>query len=606
MDLISQNWLDILIPLGVFLAATIVIYSLWIVVWNAFDRWSDKAHWPGSAVIIAVVRGPSFFLLLLVGLVLALEVSKLPENWLIITRKGLWSIQILFIMWIIISVGDKLIKLYSDKIDMPAAFLTLAKRVALILVIIVAALTILGLWGAPTNAALLGVGILVLILIFVLREMLADVFAGFELTATGQVKKRDYIKLGTGEEGFVTEIGLRATKITAPDQSIATIANSRITRTSIVNYGPYSMKPEYDKLKVYTDQIEALTREIASQRDEIQAILSSMAEGIIVLDSANNIISINPAAEKILGHSAQEMVGNSIETYLGLTRKELLEMLQKHVSSMVPLVKKRYQDMVLSVSMQTISGQDGQPGRIICALHDITELDRLDKMKTEFVSMVSHELRTPLTSIKGFIDMILDGEAGEINEEQRGYLEIVRTSTDRLMTLDNDLLDISRIESGRIELKVRPISLQKVIRSVAASFQTQTDEKDIKLKLNLPDENIMVMADNVRLAQIMTNLLGNACKYSGKGSLIAINTHLFDKHVQVDVMDSGIGISEEDKPKIFSKFYRVDNSMIREAGGAGLGLSIVKSLVEIQGGRIWVESEPEKGSTFSFTIHLAT
>ncbi len=570
-----------------------------------FDRWADKAQWEGNIAIISTVKAPSFFWFIIIGIALALAVSALPEDWISISEKALWTILILSIVWVFIRMADKLIKIYSEKLEIPSSFLATVKRTALILLLVVVALTLLSIWGVPTNAVLLGIGILILVMFLALRDTFGDIFAGFEITATGRVKKRDYIRLVTGEEGYIDEIGLRMTKIKAPNLSITTITNRRLNHSIIVNYGPYSMKPEYDKLKVYTDRIEALSREITNQRDEIQAILSSMAEGIIVLDSANNILSLNPTTEKIFGHSAEEMIGNNIEAYLGLSQRELTDILVQQLDKPGCVVKKRLRDLVLEINIQAIKGQFGQSGRCVFAIHDITELDRVDQLKTEFVSMVSHELRTPITSIKGFVDMILDGEAGAISQEQRSYLEIVRGSSDRLITLVSDLLDISRIEAGRVDLKIKAITLQEIVYSVIASLQTQLEEKETEVHLNMPENRIIVLADNARLTQILTNLISNACKYITKGGSITVRAHSIEKYGQVDIVDSGIGISADEQFKLFTKFYRVDNSVTRKTGGTGLGLSITKSMVEMHGGKIWVESELDKGSTFSFTIPLA-
>jgi PAS domain S-box-containing protein len=436
--------------------------------------------------------------------------------------------------------------------------------------------------------------------------MLPDVLAGFHLSTTWQIKKQDYIKLGTGEEGYVNEIGWMRTQLRAPDESIVLVANSKITGTTVTNLGPHSMKVEYDKLKIYTDKIEALMQEIASQRDEFQAILSSMAEGIVVLDPANRVISLNPAAEKLLGIDAHESVGGDVERYLPLDQGELTDVLVKQSSGESRLLRKRLGERVLSITVRAVESNENQTGKTVLAIRDITDLDRVDQMKSEFVSMVSHELRTPLTSIKGYVDMVLDGEAGNINEEQTSYLEVAKNNTDRLIDLVNELLDISRIEAGRIELKLRALPIQDIVRSVAVSLRTQMEESNIELKLDMPQKPVMVFADAGRLTEILTNLLINANHYSTGGASIAVSMHVIDGQARIDVTDTGIGIAPEDVDKIFNKFYRVDNSITRQVGGTGLGLAVTKSLVELHGGQIWVSSGLGEGSTFSFTIPLAS
>jgi len=600
-----QSWSGILIPIGLFLLIVLLGYSLWRFGWNIFERWADKTQWTGNIAIINTVRVPSFLWVVIIALVVSTEFSPIPEYWSSIVEKSLWTVLLLSIIWVFIRMGDKVIKVYTSRMEIPSTYLIIARQALLVLLVVVMALTALSIWGVPTNAALLGIGILVLVLFLVLRDVLSDIFTGLEITATGTVKKRDYIKLSTGEEGHVMEIGIRSTKIKMRDENIATISNSRLQKTIVTNYGQYSMKPEYDRLKDYADKIEALSRELANQRDRIQAILSSLAEGIFVLDNEGKIISLNPAAEQILQSSSAEIVGNNIDKYIKVSPSELLKIMNKQDEDPTHIIKKHFQNKVLSLNVQSIHKREDQEGNIVLAVHDITELDRVDQMKTEFVSMVSHELRTPITSIKGYIEMILNGEAGQVNNEQHGYLEVVQNSTDKLMILVNDLLDISRIEAGRIELKLKQISLKNVIQSVINTVQKQIDEKELKVEIQMPDEDIKVLADNVRLSQILTNLISNTCKYTDKDGKISISTHRVDNFVQVDIKDNGIGISEEDQSRIFTRFFRVDNSLTRKTGGTGLGLSITKSLVEMQGGKIWVESIPGEGSTFSFTIPLA-
>lgn len=178
---------------------------------------------------------------------------------------------------------------------------SILKKAALVLVLIVTVLTLLDIWGAPMSSVLLIIGVLILALVLSIRNMMPDFFAGIQLSTTQTVRRGDYIKLGTGEEGYVTEIGWRTTQIRTTAGSIVVVPNSHLIQTTVINYGPYSMKEEYDKLKVYTDRIEALMKTIEAERNEFRAILSSMAEGIIVVDPANRMVSINPAAAGFIG-----------------------------------------------------------------------------------------------------------------------------------------------------------------------------------------------------------------------------------------------------------------------------------------------------------------
>ncbi len=236
---------------------------------------------------------------------------------------------------------------------------------------------------------------------------------------------------------------------------------------------------------------------------------------------------------------------------------------------------------------------------------DVTERRRIEDMKTEFVSVVSHEFRTPLTSIKGFVDLILEGDTGEINEVQKEFLEIAQVETNRLAALVTDLLDVSRIEAGRIELRMEPLSLGEIINDAIISLQPQATEKAVEVTVHLSEESLHVKGEHDRIDQILLNLLSNAIKYNRQGGKIDIVVSRDNGMVQIDVVDTGIGIPSADIPMLFTKFYKVGATTAVSTGGTGLGLFIAKSLVELHGGRIWVKSEEGKGSTFSFTLPVA-
>lgn len=241
----------------------------------------------------------------------------------------------------------------------------------------------------------------------------------------------------------------------------------------------------------------------------------------------------------------------------------------------------------------------------VTSLHDITAEHEIAQMKNEFVSTVSHELRTPLTSIKGYVDLILDGEAGEINEIQQEFLGIVKENSDRLVELINALLDISRIESGRIHLKVEPLDIEEAITGAVHTFKALLDQSNCTIETKLPAHLPKAAGDRDRVGQVLVNLISNAIKYSPEGGKVTVAARRAEDSVVVSVKDQGIGIAKEDQRNLFSKFYRVDSSLTREIGGTGLGLSICKTIIELLGGRIWVRSEAGRGSTFSFSLPTA-
>jgi PAS domain S-box-containing protein len=354
------------------------------------------------------------------------------------------------------------------------------------------------------------------------------------------------------------------------------------------------------------DLAEALAREHA-EANRSQAILESIADGVIVFDPQGNAFVANPAIthlierpiDAIIGHDIEELMSDEINE---TDREVILELLDEH-QKRHPSIKIDWGEKTLSISFAPVRGSRGEGTGTVAVFRDFTREAELDRMKSDFVSIASHELRTPLTSIRGYLDLLLMGGPGSVNEQQRNFLQVARDNTRRLHELVNDLLDISRIESGRIELNVQVVSLPKLIHQAAEFLQNQFDERGLYLKLNVPDDVPQLFGDADRITQIITNLLSNAYKYTPEGGA-TVNVSQDKRFIRIDVVDTGVGISEEDQEKLFTRFFRAGDEYVREQSGTGLGLSITKSLVEIHGGQIWVESEPGAGTTFSFTLPL--
>lgn len=230
------------------------------------------------------------------------------------------------------------------------------------------------------------------------------------------------------------------------------------------------------------------------------------------------------------------------------------------------------------------------------------QLIKLNKMKSDFVSAVSHELRTPLTSIKGYASILSAGRLGEVSNVQSEKLNKINTHSDELIKLVNDLLDIARIESGKIGMSIKHASLTEIVKSIADLFFPQTDEKHIELRLEIPDDNVMVWMDPSQISRVFINLIGNAMKFTPENGRITIRVVSGTDFINIEIEDSGIGISEADIPRLFDEFYRVDNAINAEKKGTGLGLSLVKKIIEAHKGQIWVTSEVGKGTTFHFTL----
>jgi len=348
--------------------------------------------------------------------------------------------------------------------------------------------------------------------------------------------------------------------------------------------------------------------------DLMETILSSISDAIIAFDRDEKVVYLNPQAERILKVKKAEIVGQKVEEII--ENQELLSALQSFDHKEVSAKEERLeltQEVILPGEPPTILrilttpllDKDQKYVGYLKTFQDLTSEREIDRLKSEFLSTVSHDLRTPLTSIKGYVDLILDGDAGEISDIQREFLEIVKHNNDRLVKLINDVLDISKIESGRVHFRIEPIQLEDVVHDVIDTFKNLMAQKKIRLITDIPQALGSVAADQDRIGQVVMNLVSNALKYTPAGGTIEVNLKEEGHRLIFSVIDTGIGISSEDQKYLFTRFFRVDSSLTQEVGGSGLGLSICKSIINLHGGEIWIESELGQGSNFSFSLPLA-
>jgi PAS domain S-box-containing protein len=354
------------------------------------------------------------------------------------------------------------------------------------------------------------------------------------------------------------------------------------------------------------DLADALARAYA-ESSKNQAILEGIADGVIVFDNEGKAIVANPAIGRILGIASQDLLGEDIKSMMrpnvALEDSELIAGMLGEGEPLRSGLKFEWGEKTLSVSFAPVRGQLDEVTGTVAVYRDFTREAEIDQMKSDFVSIVSHELRTPLTAIKGYLDLILIGAAGPITQQQQSFLEIAKGNARRLHELVSDLLDLSRIESGRAELDLQVVSLQPVIEQVVDTLRNEFEVRDLALTVDVSQNLPELFGDPLRIAQILTNLLSNAYKYTSTGG-VTLRGRQIHGNLQVDIIDTGVGISEDDQDKLFTRFFRARDTIVRQQAGTGLGLNITKSLVELHGGEIWVESAPGKGSTFSFTLPL--
>ncbi len=348
--------------------------------------------------------------------------------------------------------------------------------------------------------------------------------------------------------------------------------------------------------------------QIINEKNKTKTILKNIADGVIVTDPDNKVLVINSVAESWLGLSEKEILEQPMEKII--YEQNLLSLINKirtegnHEDTTVELVmkpdNKRKQIILQAKAAQVIDAEDELIG-IVTIFRDVTKEKEIDRMKTELVSMVAHELRSPLTSIAGFSELLLD--AGVTQEQSREYAEIILKESNRLGDLINKFLDISRIESGKSQVHKTPVQIEHVIESILEMNMYLAERKGMKVDLNIPDDLATVWVDREMMGEVILNLFSNAVKYSPEGKKITIEVEDKDDEQLVRVIDQGYGIPEKSLNKIFDKFYRVtENEYIQEVNGSGLGLSLVKEIIELHDGSIWVESKLGEGSTFTFSI----
>lgn len=360
----------------------------------------------------------------------------------------------------------------------------------------------------------------------------------------------------------------------------------------------------YGKLAKSLDKLErANTSELSTlhgRMEEIQAILASMSEGVIAVDISGRITLINPAAAELFNLGTGEGVGEF--PYKVFPDSELADIFHQVYVKGVPMVREitwpGSPERVLNLHLALIIDEVNEIRGVVAVIGDITKLRQLENLRKDFVANVSHELKTPLTSIKGFIETLMDGTPDP--ETSGKFLSIIYHETERLNYLIDDLLNISRLESGRTELRKKSVELEKLIGEIIFTAENRMRDKNLRLKKHLDADTII--ADEHLLREVIINLLDNAIKYTPDGGEITVSTLKRKDGVQISVKDTGIGIPEESLGRIFERFYRVDKGRSREMGGTGLGLSIVKHIIDRHGGKLSVASELGKGSEFSFSI----
>jgi PAS domain S-box-containing protein len=353
---------------------------------------------------------------------------------------------------------------------------------------------------------------------------------------------------------------------------------------------------------------------VREQRAEAEALFTSIGDGAISTDEFGRITRVNPAAQRLLGYSEEELLGTWFpKKIVAVTFEDKpINLIDRPITKAFltgkPVSEKTYyrgkdgQKLAVAVNASPIL-LNGKPLGAIEVFRDITFEQEVDRMKSEFISLASHQLRTPLSAIKTYAHMLFDGYMGPVKTSQKQTLRSIIGASDRMNELISTLLNITRIESGTIEIRPKTLRIDKLAEEVVKELALMANSKSISLSVSVKGKATTTLkSDALIVKEIMINLISNAIKYTPDNGNVSLVIRPHQANVVVEVRDSGWGIPKHAQDQVFSKFFRAHNVVKRETTGTGLGLYLVRGLVEALGGTIWFVSDEEKGTTFSFSL----
>jgi len=364
-------------------------------------------------------------------------------------------------------------------------------------------------------------------------------------------------------------------------------------------------------------KIEDLADELSRRKKQDEAILRSISDGVFAVDKNLKIILFNKAAEKLTGRKSEEALGKTCREILQFKNQKGEVICNKTATclaqkcfrtekafSQSPLTTTHPDgsEAILSETTSPVKNQQGVITGAVSVLKDVSARTKLEEMKVDFVSLVSHQLRTPISAVKGYLSSLIEGRTGDLSDEQNLYLKRAYTSNERQLEIIESLLNISQVERGKIKITPTEFSIVELAKEAATAFTKKVQEKGLDLEILEPKVKLpKITADREKIREVLENLLSNALKFTPQGSII-VSFEQSKTAIVTTITDTGLGIPANKMAKLFTKFYRVGQSPTAESEGTGLGLYIAKSLVELHKGKIWVESEVGKGSTFYFSL----
>ena len=353
----------------------------------------------------------------------------------------------------------------------------------------------------------------------------------------------------------------------------------------------------FNNLTKKLQEAQAMTE---GERRKLSSVLANMTDGVIATDRKGRVMLINEPAAEMLDVSRETVMSQSIISLLDLEDTNTFEDLLEETESLILDYSTKSEAYILRASFSVIQKETGFVNGLICVLHDITEQEKIDAERREFVANVSHELRTPLTTMRSYLEALADG-AWQDQELAPNFLEVTRTETERMIRLVNDLLTLSKMDSTDYRLKMEWVNFVDFYNRIIDRFE-MAKEQNVSFKRLLPDHAIWVEVDADKMTQVLYNIISNALKYSPDGGQVTFSIKEGKDQITVSVSDQGMGIPKESIGKIFDRFYRVDKARTRKMGGTGLGLAIAKEIIKAHGGSIWAKSQEGKGTTISFLL----
>jgi two-component system sensor histidine kinase VicK len=355
-------------------------------------------------------------------------------------------------------------------------------------------------------------------------------------------------------------------------------------------------------LNILEDTEESRKR-TGEEKNKTQAIITNLVDGLLFFDENRELVLINPQAQQFLNVSEKTVIGKNITGLKEIPEtKSLTELLGEETK---PVFRKELslgKNLAIEVSSLRMEKDGANAGNLV-VLHDVTREKIVERLKTEFVSLAAHQLRTPLSAIKWSLKMLLEEDMGKLKREQAEILEKTYQSNERMIALINDLLNVARIEEGRFIINPTSVEMEKICRAVISALEGTFKMRGLELSFIKPKGKIsQVAVDEEKMTMAIQNLLDNAMKYTPKGGKVVLSLEETSEGIIVTVKDTGIGIDKEDQNRVFTKFFRAQEAVLTEPAGTGLGLYMVRNIIESHGGRIWFESKPGKGSNFHFIL----